>query len=441
MAELVTHQVRQFEAPPAQATSQDRDERPLLIGQAIERPLKSEELHFYTIELKSGQVLQVNVQEKGVDLRVGFLRTADEQITTTSDFGFGYGRETFTTVIEKAGNYEVLVGARQQTLSGAYQMMATLKETATESDNKRIKAERLLAEGLEGRNQGTTEGLAEAIKKWGDSLGLWKELREEYWEGYTNNLLGIVSSALGDQPLALKFHNRALTLLRAGRDKHGEATALNNIGAVYDALDELQALKFYDEALSLYRQVGDKSAEAYALNNTAAAYFDLGDNRKALKFFDDALSLLRQLEEKSAQATALTGIGAVYSALGDPDQALRLYNEALPLRRLAKDISGEANTLNNIGAVHDALGDKELALKSFHDALALTRKAGNKRGEAQTLTNIGKVQTDLGDKEQALNFSTRRCPCAASSKTNVERLKRLPILVECFQIEVINRSL
>ncbi len=406
----MTHQVRQFEAPRQQATSEDRDERPLLIGQAIERPLKSEKIHFYTIELKPGQLLQVNVQEKGVDLRVGF-RTDDKQIATTSDFGFGYGRETFTTVIEKAGKYEVLVGARQQTLSGAYEMMATLKETTTDSDNKRIRAERLLTEGLEGRNEGTTEGLAEAIKKWGDSLDFWKELREPYWEGYTNNLLGIVCSALGDQPLALKFHSQALTLLRASKDQHGEATALNNIGVVYDALDdEPQALRFHNGALLLYRQVGDKSAEAYALNNIAAVYFDLGDSRKALKFFDDALSLLRQLEEKSALATALTGIGAVYSALGDPDQALKSYNEALPLRRLAKDVSGEANTLNNIGAVHDALGDRQLALKFFHDAVALARNAGNKRGEAQTLTNIGKLQIDLGDKEQALKSLNEALP-------------------------------
>ena len=410
MAALTVQRVKQLKEPPAQAASGERDERPLLIGETVERPLKGGELHFYTIELKQGQVLQVNVQEKGVDLRVGLRRLTDEQITTSSDFGFGYERETLTIVIRQAGNYEVLVGAREQLLSGTYQMTATLKET-TDSDNERVRAERLLTEGLAGRNKGTTEGLAEAIEKWGDSLGLWKKLGEKYWEGYTSNLLGIVCSTLGDQPLALKFHNQALTLLRAAGDKRGEAAALNNIGAVYDALDdEQQALKFYNDALPLYRQVGDKSAEAYALSNIGAVYFDLGDNQTALKFFNDALSLLRQVGDQSAEATTLTGIGAVYSALGNPEQALNFYNEALPLRRLVRDNSGEATTLNNIGAVHDTLGNKQLALKFFDEALSLARKIGNKRGEAQTLTNIGKVHIDLSDKQQALKFLNEALP-------------------------------
>ena len=407
----MTHENRQFDSALVQSRSEDRDVRPLLIGQEIEGPLRGGQLQFYAIELKQGQVLQVNVEEKGIDLRVGLRRTTDEQIIRISDLGFGYERETLTTVIEQAGNYEVLIGAREQSLSGSYQMLATLKDRATDRDNQRIRAERLLTEGLAGRDKGTTEGLAEAIDKWGESLRLWKTLGEKYWEGHTNNLLGIICSTLGDQPLALEFHNKALTLLRAAGDKHGEASALNNIGAVYDALDdEQQALKFYNDALPLYRQVGDKSAEAYALSNIGSAYYDLSENQEALKFFNDALSLLHQVDEKSAQGTVLNGIGAVYSALGDPEQALKFYNDALPFRRLGKDISGEANTLNNIGAVHDALGDKQLALKFLGDALALARKAGSKRVEAQTLTNIGKVHTDLGDKEQALKFFNEALP-------------------------------
>ena len=51
-------------------------------------------------------------------------------------------------------------------------------------------------------------------------------------------------------------------------DRGGEATTLNNIGAVYDALgDKRKALDFYEQALPLQRQVGDRGGEATTLNN------------------------------------------------------------------------------------------------------------------------------------------------------------------------------
>ncbi len=46
-------------------------------------------------------------------------------------------------------------------------------------------------------------------------------------------------------------------------DRRGEATTLNNIGLVYDALGEKQkALDFYNQALPILRAVGDRRGEA-----------------------------------------------------------------------------------------------------------------------------------------------------------------------------------
>ena len=51
-------------------------------------------------------------------------------------------------------------------------------------------------------------------------------------------------------------------------DRGGEATALNDIGVVYDDLGERQkALDYYNQALPLYHAVGDRKGEAITLDS------------------------------------------------------------------------------------------------------------------------------------------------------------------------------
>ena len=55
---------------------------------------------------------------------------------------------------------------------------------------------------------------------------------------------------LGETQKALEKFNEALPIRQAVGDRRGEATTLNNIGAVYDALGETQkALEKFNEAL------------------------------------------------------------------------------------------------------------------------------------------------------------------------------------------------
>ncbi|MFM6531961.1 MAG: tetratricopeptide repeat protein, partial [Dolichospermum sp.] len=50
---------------------------------------------------------------------------------------------------------------------------------------------------------------------------------------------------------------------RAVGARGGEATTLNNIGRVYNALGEKQkALDYYNQALPILRAVGDRGGEA-----------------------------------------------------------------------------------------------------------------------------------------------------------------------------------
>ncbi len=79
-------------------------------------------------------------------------------------------------------------------------------------------------------------------------------------------------------------------------DRSQEATTLNNIGLVYDALGEKQkALDYLQQALPLRRAVGARAGEAATLNNIGGVYDALGEKQKALDYYQQALPGFRLL--------------------------------------------------------------------------------------------------------------------------------------------------
>ncbi|MEH1890660.1 MAG: CHAT domain-containing tetratricopeptide repeat protein, partial [Nostoc sp.] len=172
---------------------------------------------------------------------------------------------------------------------------------------------------------------------------------------------------------ALEFYNQALPLRRAVGDRSGEATTLNNIGGVYDALGQKQkALEFYNQALPLRRAVGDRSGEATTLNNIGLVYSDLGQKQKALEFYNQALPLRRAVGDRSGEATTLNNIGRVYSDLGQKQKALEFYNQALPLYRAVGYRSGEAVTLGNIGVLFQSRNRPTEAITNLQQSLQIS---------------------------------------------------------------------
>jgi tetratricopeptide (TPR) repeat protein len=139
-------------------------------------------------------------------------------------------------------------------------------------------AERLFEEGKTLYQQGSAESLRQAIQKWQEARLLYRAVgdsealrRNRGGEATTLNNIGLVYNALGEKQKALDYYNQALPLRRAVGDRGGQAATLNNIGRVYSDLGEKQkALVFYNQALPLIRAVGDPYGEAIILDNIRA---------------------------------------------------------------------------------------------------------------------------------------------------------------------------
>lgn len=359
----------------------------LPVGKTIEYDIKgSSDQQFYIVELKQGQLLQINVQEKGVDMRLVLVRLEDTTPLRSVNFDYGYGDERLTAVIEQTGRYAVLLVPSESSLSGSYSLLAEVKETATASDKEQIEAERLLAEGIDNWNESSGEGMRRAILKWEESLPLWKKLGMKKWEGFTRVHLGKVYKDLGQYRQAFGELNQALTLSKAAGDKRGEAGALNNLGKLYsDFGDPQKALVFDLQALELCRAVGDKLGEALMLVNIGMNNYDLKEYQKAIDYYNKSLPLVRLLRNADLEAVLLNDMGGAYEALQNKEKALYYYNQSLVLRRSEGDKQGEANTLHNISHIHMDSEEYQKALDYNDKALLLRKIVGIEMDDANTL--------------------------------------------------------
>ena len=419
LVELTTQQIKQLTEPQqnSQTTSSQPDTRPLNIGEMVERQPKRGEIHAYTIELNQGQVLQINAQEKGVDIRLMFFRVADQQIMAVSDFGFGYDRETLTTVVEETGIYWVVIGASEQFPNGNYQMLANLNTDPTPNISKRIRAERLLADGLIDSNKGTKEGFHEATAKWEKSLILWKELEDMYWQGITYFYSWQNQFRFRGNSKSTKTLQRRIIFVSEIGDKSAKAATLNNIGAIYSNLNQKgKALEYYLQALPLVQNLGDQFRESVSLRNVGFMNANLGENQKALEYYNQSLTLARLVGDKKGEAETINNIAEVYSDLGENQKALEFYNQSLSLRREVNDKRGEAATLSGIGRVYSDLGEKVKALEYYNQSLPLRREVDDKIGEDRTLISIGAIYSFLGEKQKALDYFNQALLLAQESE-------------------------
>jgi tetratricopeptide (TPR) repeat protein len=352
-------------AAPAQAPARERgatqssQERiSLEHGKPIERELAGAQSHYYKITMSSGQYLQVEAKQKGIDV-VMALFTPDGKKIVEVDSNHLFGEsESLSAISEMTGEYLIEARSTEKTAqTGRYEVKVEELRAATAEDKYRVAGETVFREA-ELLQNGTLEAKRKSVEKYYESLELYR---------------------------------------KAG-DRSGEADALNNVGAVHLSLGETRkALEKYNEALPIWREVGDRRREAITLSGIGLVYRSLGETRKALEKYNEALPIRREVGDRSGEATTLNNIGSVYHSLGEMRKALEKHDEALRLRREVGDRKGEAATINNVGQVYYALGERQKALEKFNEALRLRREVGDRNGEANTLLGIARVEQKRGN--------------------------------------------
>ncbi len=376
----------------------------LQLGQPIERELHGKETHFYKIRVEAGQFVHVVALQKGIDFAVILRDPSGREIAKTDSLNGSYGPEPVSAIVAVSGDFRLEIVASDAP-AGRYEVQVTDLRAPTESDRRRMEAERVYMEGMGLWSRGDPQSLKDAAEKWRESFTLWRSLGDKYGQALSlySSCSGFDTAREGNK--ALDCYNQALASWHGIADRAGEATTLSNIGGVYSALGERQkALDAYAQALPLLHAVGDRALEAITLTNAGLIYSVLREDQKALDAYAQALSLYHAIGDRGHEATTLSFVGMTYAILGEKQKALDCFAQALPIYHTLGDRHGEAEVLSKMGLLYDLLGEKQKALDSYTQALPLFQAESDRKGEAKALEEIAELYSGLKKKEKALEY-------------------------------------
>jgi len=215
--------------------------------------------------------------------------------------------------------------------------------------------------------------------------------------------LGYAHTVLGSLEKAKDCFERSLMVSEALGDPGGEATALNNIGAIFERKGEFaNAQEFYERSLGIRQEMGGAEEIVEALNNVAGALYWQNRWDEALVTYQRVLDLHNVFGDRHGQAQTLLSIGAVHENMGSDHEALQAYSQSLAMYANLNDENGQSQALNNLGIVYLNQGDPERALAHFKRSLALKEKLGDRSGQASTLNNIALLYEKTGSPALAL---------------------------------------
>jgi tetratricopeptide (TPR) repeat protein len=221
---------------------------------------------------------------------------------------------------------------------------------------------------------------------------------DRHAEAVANTNLGAVHRLLGHYDVAGGHLRQALDVFRALGDRRGEARVRSNLGILDDRTGRHgSAAEHCEEALRLYRALGDSWGEASALTNLGAVEEELGLPERAADHLRQALERYRELGDRWGEAVAATNLGDLCTRLGRPRAAEDHLNRAVTAFHALGHRYGEAVALSNLGALAARTGRPDLAARQHEQALELYRELGHRYGEATALNGLGELRTRAGD--------------------------------------------
>ncbi len=391
------------------AAQSETDIRTLEPHKTIKRELAGGQTHAYRVALASGQYLNVVAYQRGVDVVVTLFGPDGEKALEVDSPNGTHGPEPVFFIARAAGVYRLEVRSLEPDASaGEYEVNVEELRPATVKDESRVMAEQAFADADVLREQGSSESLREAIRKYEGALQLFRATGNRGRQAAALNNIGLSYASLGDKWKALDYYRRALPLSRAARDRQWEATTLNNMGLAYIRLGEAtRALSYLTSSMSLFRSIGDRGNVGKTLTSIGLFYTSLGQARRALDYYGRALPFSESVGDRESMATIFNNFGYVYNMMGEKQKALDYYSRAQALFKSERDRRGEAMALNGFGAVYDSMGEKQKALGYYSQALPIMEEVGEPANVASVLNNLGLLHDSMGDKQKALDYYGR----------------------------------
>jgi CHAT domain-containing protein len=407
-------------------------------AQPTEREINGGERHLYNVELIAGQFAQITVEQFGVDVSLSLCTGDGHRLSEVDRQSGSAGPEKLSVIAPADGTYLLQVKPLPDTtLKGSYRVEAAPLRKPENTDEIRIKAEKMVTEGGAYFDRGRPNCLQQSIDKYKEAQKLWQSLDDGYETAITLYGLGWSYSKLGsygmvkfpspqhslrwsyasrsDHQMALGYFEQALTMVEAQNNLHGQAITLAGIAWPQLYLGQSNdALASFSKAAAIFHGLNNKRGEAICEYGRGWAYALLNDNPAALNSFLRALSLRHESGDSKGGPPTLAAVSRIYSRLGNYQEAIKYDLQAIEGYDATKDAQGKgdsrgkASTWADLGWVYLSLDQPTAALDCF--GKSLTESPGlDETGKANVIYGQARAQSRLGHLPEAASAMEAVC--------------------------------
>lgn len=232
----------------------------------------------------------------------------------------------------------------------------------------------------------------EAIGRFKEAVALFQEIGDRYGEGACRKALAEALGATGARRAAIEQFDAALALFKqTAIDSALTYTLARRGGMLAELGDYQQALDGLSDAKRLAESADDPYALGIILNDLGAVYDNLGELDLALRYYKDALKIQTALRVEEEIGLLYFNIGTVDFARDKASAALRSYVSSIRHYRAGDDPVGLSRTLCYAALVRAHLGQRAVSRRLCHQAIQLSRRANDPVGEARSLDIFGSI--------------------------------------------------
>ena len=224
------------------------------------------------------------------------------------------------------------------------------------------------------------------------------------------NSLGIIFGQKGELKQAVEYLKYSYEFHESAETGRG-ATALNNIGRIYEIMDEYErALEYFQNALSSLRKYqNNPHLEGTMLGNIGVALSSLNRHDEAFTVLHESIAVFEQHELDVPRAHALAKLAdALVARDGTPGsdeagQAEALYRDAIETNTARTEQSWNEELHGKLGSLLTSGGRYEEAKALLEVAIeGIVRERTTTESEAEWRSRYSEVLEHTGDLSEAL---------------------------------------
>ncbi|MCC2547837.1 tetratricopeptide repeat protein [Hymenobacter sp. BT175] len=252
-------------------------------------------------------------------------------------------------------------------------------------------------------------------------------------EGRCLSRLGILLSERGNLPDALRTDLDALQLNEQSHDLEGKARTLNQLGLLYQALEDYRpALRYFFQAKSIYedRKIGDDSQLISVLANLGATYEGRGQLDSAAYFLNRAWELTaksRTVDQSPWGDPApyvLRELGLLEAVHGREESALRYYRRSAAAAIPEHDLRSGCRAYQYMAELYQDHHQTDSSIYYARKALAVGRALPFMIGVVRTSDLLADAFQAQGQHDSTLKYMHIML-MAQDSLYNPQRIKKL----------------